>query len=458
LILTAAIVVVSGFIQAAEADQLHAGVQPDGRIVVPTNQILHPAGKQILFAGRTVDLAWIRDGKSVAIKNMNSLLFYDLQSGEMQPPLVSPAGFGVTGLLAKDNQIFVTDASNHLRIAQAKAEGAYIWKKEVRLNSPAGGEANPAGLAWSADGTVWIAATLANAVQRVDPVRSKVTDTVNVGVAPYTVVVMRTGKVYVSNWGGNPPQAGDSASTSSGTPIRVGLHPCGMTLNSTETRLFVANANSDSVSVIDTQTDEVLETIDCKPDRKLPLGSGSNAVALSPDSRTLYVANGTNNCICVMTLGAMASGNPDGTAASVLAGLIPTGWHPGAILVSDDGKCLVVANVKGHGALDQADPEKEGRRSRDHLGSISIIDVPDAAAFTREVKENNRLAYSIAGLDPPRADIKAVPVPERHGEPSCIKHVVYIIKENRTYDQIFGDMWDNALTHNKTFFNYGEGT
>ena len=555
-------------------DQLKVGMQPDGRIIVPTNQILHPAGKQVTFSGRPVDIAWIRDGKSLTIKNMSSLLFYDLDSGELKAPLVSRTGFGVTGLLTKGNQLFVTDASNHLRIADIGENGLYAWKSEVRLTPKnEGGEANPAGLAWSSDGHLWIAMTLANSIQSVDPVSRKAGEIVNVGVAPYTVVATKTDKLYVSNWGGNPPNATDPTGHTASTPIRidprtgiandgtvsvvvkkdekfeqvrtirVGLHPCGMTLNAAETRLYVANANSDSVSVIDTKTDAVLETIECKPDGKLPLGSGSNAVALSPDNETLYVANGTNNCVCVVKLSAAASGIIDGRPQSILAGLIPTGWYPGAIIVSGDGKVLVVANVKGHGALDQVDP-KQGRKSREHLGSISIIEVPDPnqlAAYTREVNENNRLAYSMAGLEPPRIETKPIPIPERHGEPSCIKHVVYIIKENRTYDQVFGDMpegngepkfvhfgenvtpnqhalarqftlfdnfycsgvlsidghswvneayctdyleksfgdfvrghpgdlqdplaflsggflWDNALAHNKTFFNFGEGT
>ena len=82
--------------------------------------------------------------------------------------------------------------------------------------------------------------------------------------------------------------------------------------------------------------------------------------------------------------------------------------------------------------------------SHDHLGSVSIIDVPDArracAEYTETVNANNRLAYSLAGLEKPRPDAKPMPVPDRHGEPSVIKHVIYVIKENRTYDQVFGDM------------------
>ena len=124
-------------------------------------------------------------------------------------------------------------------------------------------------------------------------------------------------------------------------------------------------------------------------------------------------------------------------------GLIPTGWYPGGVLLSPDGKTLFVANVKGHGSLSQPRPAEKGKNSHDHLGSVSIIDVPDAAElaeYTRQVNANNRLAYSLAGLEKPRPDAKPVPVPERHGEPSVFKHVIYVIKENRTYDQVFGDM------------------
>src|SRR5262249_34986125 len=124
-------------------------------------------------------------------------------------------------------------------------------------------------------------------------------------------------------------------------------------------------------------------------------------------------------------------------------GHIPTGWYPGAILLSKDGTKLFVANIKGHGSLHQPRPVEKGRRSHDHLGSVSVIDVPDLGQlpkYTAEVNANNRLAYSLAGLEKPRPDAKPIPVPERHGERSVFKHVIYIIKENRTYDQVFGDM------------------
>src|SRR5262249_3562422 len=149
-------------------------------------------------------------------------------------------------------------------------------------------------------------------------------------------------------------------------------------------------------------------------------------------------------------LGTKSGASGQEPAESRLAGLIPTGWYPGALTLSSDGTKLIVANVKGHGTIGHRRPgDKTGRalekgmNSHDHLGSISIIDVPDGAQlakYTERVNANNRLAYSLAGLEKPRADAAAVPVPLRHGEPSLFKHVIYVVKENRTYDQVFGDL------------------
>jgi hypothetical protein len=176
----------------------------------------------------------------------------------------------------------------------------------------------------------------------------------------------------------------------------------------------------------------------------LPFGSGCNALALSPDGGTLYAACATNNCVAVIRLGRNAAEvEGERPARSTLAGLIPTAWYPGAVLLSADGKRLFVANVKGVGSLSQPRPVAEGKNTHDFLGSVSLIDVPDdrrLAEYTKQVNANNRLAYSLAGLEKPRPDARPVPVPARHGEPSVIRHVVYVIKENRSYDQILGDM------------------
>ena len=486
-----------------DRDALKVGLQPDGRIVVPTNQILKPAGTQVTFPGRPVDLVQL-DAHALVAKNMRDLTVIDPATGKVTQTLALPAAakglaaaFSAAGLVAAGDRVFATDSQNAVRIARRTEKGTLAWDGEVMLKAPAvGGAAYPTGIALQGTDRLWVCASRGNELQLVNLATKEVEARVPVGVAPYMVVVVGE-KVYVSNWGGDP--AKDSPLKSSGTPVKVdprtnvanhgsvsvvakdgagwkqaksvtvGGHPSGMVASPGGRCVYVANANSDTVSVIDTGTDVVVETIDCKPAARLPFGTGSNAVALSPDARTLYVANGTGNCVAVVQLGGR-SVDADGLApvASVVRGLIPTGWYPGALTVTADGKRLFVANVKGHGALqprkaatpkagadDPAAPMKTGHNSHDHLGSVSLIDVPDEAALrvhTETVNANNRLGYSLAGMEPPRPGVKPVPVPQRHGEPSAFEHVIYVVKENRTYDQVFGDVKEGNGAANLCIF------
>jgi YVTN family beta-propeller protein len=487
LMLALAVLFLAAPTPADDQDMLKVGVQPDGRILVPTNQILSPAGKHLTFPGRPVDLALSEGGKVLVIKNMRDLVFVDLDTQAIKQTLPlafkkgeARAGFGLTGLVVSKDKVYAGDAQQLIRIADRQGDGTFQWdEQKLTLNKASAkapeGEARPAypaGMARVGE-DLWVASSRGNTVQRFDLAAGKVVAEVAVGVAPFAVVSPSPDKLYVSNWGGDAPKDGDPKGVTSGTPVRVdartnvanqgtvsvlarsdsqwkqiktievGLRPGGMTLSRTGKRLYVANASSDSVSVIDTAADKVVETILCRAEARLPFGSGCNAVALSPDGATLYVANGTNNCLAVVRLGSAANEAGMGQDRSQLLGLIPTGWFPGAIVVSGDGKTLYVANVKGIGALSEPRKKELGRNSHDHMGSLSIIPVPDEkqlAAYTAQVNANNRVALSLAGLDKPRPDVKPVPVPQRFGEPSVFKHVLYIIKENRTYDQLLGDM------------------
>src|SRR5207248_733208 len=133
--------------------------------------------------------------------------------------------------------------------------------------------------------------------------------------------------------------------------IEVGLHPSGLAFSPNRRFAFVANACSDTISVIDVAKESVIETITCRPEARLPFGSGTNAVAVSADGQMLYAANGTNNCVAVVRLGHACSPAADAPYVSTVLGHIPTGWYPGAIVVTPDTKTLCIANVKGLGAL-----------------------------------------------------------------------------------------------------------
>jgi YVTN family beta-propeller protein len=467
-----------------DQDTLTVGEQPDGRVVVPTNQVLKPAGRQTTFPGRPVDLAFAEDGKVLVAKCDRSLHFIDPATGKVREtltllPLGNPKpGFGVVGLTVHGGRVYASDALGQVRVAERRTDGRYtLGATSVDLMKPrVGGFAHPAGMALVSDDEMMVASTRGNNVQIVNLTSGQAEQVIGVGVAPFGILPVGPGRCYVTNWGGDAPTVSDPQAATSGTPVRidprtgvanhgtvsviaavpgkwkqvktieVGLHPCALAASPRGRFVYVANAASDTVSVIDRRTDTVVETIPCRPEGRLPFGSGSNALAVSPDGGTLYVANGTNNCVAVVRLGTLAfDADPaeHRPEKSAVVGLIPTGWYPGAVALSPEGKTLYVANIKGHGSLSQPRPKEKGKQTYDYLGSVSVIEVPDAARlakYTETVNANNRLAYSLAGLEKPRPDAKPVPVPARHGEPSVFKHVIYVIKENRTYDQVLGDM------------------
>ena len=209
-------------LHADQQERLQVGLQPDGRVVVPTNQILQPAGVQVLFPGRPVDLALLDGGRTLVVKNLKNLVFIDVATGRVRQTLASPVGFSVVGVLAHARQVYVTDVKDHLRVATRNADGLYEWKDPVELDKPrAGGSVHPAGIAAHSANAVWVASTRGNSVQFVNVTTGKVEQVVGVGVAPYAVCCPRAGLCYVSNWGGDPPREGDAQAPSSGTPTRV---------------------------------------------------------------------------------------------------------------------------------------------------------------------------------------------------------------------------------------------
>jgi hypothetical protein len=192
--------------------------------------------------------------------------------------------------------------------------------------------------------------------------------------------------------------------------------------------------------VINTNSDAVTESIKVGLlNEKLELlGSTPNALELNTESNTLYVANGFDNAIAVVRLGKNASAK--GMGNSLVTGYIPTEAYPGGIKLIQNN--LVVTNLESDGA-NVIDEKKNARSIHNQLASISIISVPDKITldkYTLAVTQLNLLNRTSSLNLQPRAGISPVPIPERIGEPSVFKHVVYIIKENKTYDQVFGDM------------------
>jgi YVTN family beta-propeller protein len=288
------------------------------------------------------------------------------------------------------------------------------------------------------------------------------------GVAPYGVT-MAGNKLYISNWGG--PRATDSSRERAGVPwgqaytdpvtgataqgsvmvfdpsngkllkeIRTGLHPNVIIRSRDEKQVYVCNGNSDDITVINTRTDQVAETIPVGmfAQEYKKIGSSPNGISIDNNTARLYVSNGMDNALAVVQLGKRSATN--GTGSSRILGYIPTEAYPaGSTLIRDT---IVVANLESEGA-NVINPARSARSIHAQYGSFSIIPVPDSrslAALTSQVYANALQHRISSSMLPPRMNMSAVPVPERIGEPSVFKHVVYIIKENKTYDQVFGDM------------------
>ena len=219
----------------------------------------------------------------------------------------------------------------------------------------------------------------------------------------------------------------------------VGLHASGLALTPGGAHLLIANAGSDTVSVLDTRADRVIDTIPLSFRPGDLFGASPNALAVDSSGELLFVANGSQNAVAVVSF------RPGG---SKLLGFIPGGWYPGAIAYDAARHSIHVANIKGLGSGPKPGTEgKGGFNSLKPFGTLSIVRLPGAAELERhtvKVLENCRRMAVEAALLPPRPDQPPRPVPERSGEPSLFKHVVYIIKENRTYDQVLGDMREGA--------------
>jgi YVTN family beta-propeller protein len=451
--------------EAQEAERtIRVGPQPDGSILVPSNQLLRPAGLQVYFPGRPVDLTLMPGKELLVVKNRLSLDIIRIRDRAMLQSLAyAEDGSSFTGLSVSTNgrRIFVTDAKDKLHIASLDENLIMQWEDAIILPAPSiDGNPVPGGLALNdQESEVYVTLSRNNTLAVVNLADKKVRE-IPVGIAPYEVVLATGSKAYVSNWGGRRPHEGEPTYNTSGSQalvdretgiasngsvtvvdlaankqvkdIEVGLHPSGMVLSPDATRLYVACANSDMVSVINTVTDEVVEEISVHLEKDLPFGSAPNALAISRDGKMLYVANGTDNAICVIRVGAPGR----------IIGCIPTGWYPGSLILDEETNAIFVANVKGVGSRNQR-TDRAGYNSHDHMGTVSIIPLPDdaeLAEMTEIVHHNNsfvqRMAASHSGTD----FRNKVAVPQILTQKSYFKHVVYIIKENRTYDQVFGDL------------------
>lgn len=426
-------------------------------------QFIKPLGRSLSFPGRPVDMAVHPNGKWLYVKEHRGLTVIDLATWKVIQELASPGGASYTGLVLNldGTKIYFSNAGSTVHEGQISDDGKVAWTRKLNLDRPkVGGDAYPCGLLLSEDQqSLFVCSSRGNEIQQIDLGDGKVADKWDTDIAPYELAVSPDRMFfYVTCWGGKRPGPNAKTAMSSGTPveidnqgkskaasiavhdlanrtyrsIRTGLQPSDIVV-AKDGRIFVANANNDTITVVAADFSRSKNVV-VKPDPLLPFGSAPNALALDGD--TLYVACGGNNAVAVVDV----KGDP------IVEGFMPTGWYP-ASLSTVDGN-LFIGNVKGTGSRGKV-KDANGYSVYSFSGSVQRIDLAERsrlAAHTKSVKELNATkemleAVAAEAEEEIESDREAlVPIPDRPGERSSIKHVVYVIKENRTYDQVFGDI------------------
>ena len=474
------------------------------RVVLPVNQVITPAGKQIELHGlRPQILALSPDGKLlvtsgktrdlIVVDPDKGLILQQLglpndgplpAAGEVSSHILKPdpdEQASYTGLVFSPDgsRLYLSNVKGSIKVFAIGSDHHLTGIGSISLpdaDAPRRREEIPSGLAVSADGRrLYVVGSLSNRLLEYELPNGKLLRTFAVGAVPYTVVLAGH-KAYVSNWAGRRPDTNSVTGWAGrGTVVRVdsrgvanegsvsvidlesgrqireimtGLHASALLLTPNGRYICVANANSDTISVIAAANDEVVETIPVRWQAQDLFGASPNALAMDRRGKTLYVCDGTQNAVAVISfhpgksrfLGLIPVGRPGN---SKLVGLIPTGWFPGAIVYDGQRRKLCVANIKGTLPDRHYDPAQRGYNSHQHLGTLSLIALPDPAALKQQtlaVLRNYRRAVAENVFLPPRLGEPPRPVPDRIGEPSTFKHIIYLIKENRTYDQVLGDV------------------
>jgi len=421
--------------------------------LLPNGWKLSPAGKSVPLGDLPLNLALSKDGRFAAVTNngvstqtiqlINAKTYAILNTIEIPKSWLglkfSENGNTLFASGGNDNQIVVYSTKNNKLV---KTDSIVLGKKWPEKISPAGMDID------EKNHRLYTVTKENNSLYVADLSTKTILKQVQMSAEGYTCILSPAKeKLYISLWGGDKLLVYDTKKESITDSVNTGRNPNDLCITKNGNFVFVANAVDNSVSVIDTRSLKVVETLNAALYPESLSGSTTNSVALSADDKTLYIANADNNCLAVFDVS-----NP---GSSHSKGFIPTGWYPDCVRVS--GHNVLVINGKGNTSLPNpkgpqpiqkegvANYKKANKKNSQYIGSLfkgtmSIFKEPgtkELAAFSQQVYSNTpyKKEKELSTNGEP-----GNPVPSKVGWKSPIKHVFYIIKENRTYDQVLGDM------------------
>ncbi len=462
------------------------GQRPDGSVLLPNQWSLRPVGQQIPVGDFPVNIALHPGGKYAAVLHcghgQHEVVILDLTSRAIASRTKLGEAFYGLAFSKDGTRLFCSGSSDEVihdfhftdgqldqpathALREVKQRGipcglaisgngsqiyvANLWGQSLsRINIAAGGDGLTE-LSLLPEGATALAAPVLPATTDDPSITKRANQLLETTdpKAPFPYACLldeKRDRVYISLWGQACIALVDAKTFKVTARWATEEHPNEMVLGKDGKRLYVANANRNTVSVLETADGRTVETLMAEQTPNAPPGNTPNGLALSPDGTRLFVANANINTVAVFDV------TTPGKARSL--GFIPVGWYPTSVRVSKDGQTLYVANGKGETSrpnpLGPGPGKKSPASAHQYIGdllngTISIIPLPAGEKLEAQMKAWTAQAYQCLpeterklAAAPPEGN----PIPRKPGDPSPIKYVVYIIKENRTYDQVLGDM------------------
>ncbi len=426
------------------------------RITLPNGWHLTPVGEKVRLGDLPLNIAISPSQKLAAITNngqsTQTIQLVDIKEGITTDTVI--IGKSWLGLAFSDNgkQLYASGGNDNIIIRYKIRDKKFSGADTIVIGDPWPEKISVAGLALDdKNNRLYVVTKENNSLYVIDTKFKKVLSQHSLGGEGYTCILSPDrNTLYASCWGCDKIVVFNTGSRKITGTIAVGDNPNDLCLTKNGQYLFVANANDNSVSVIDTRKGKVIETLNAALYPDSPTGSTTNSVALSKDEKTLFVANADNNCLAVFDI------SDPGNSKS--KGFIPTAWYPSCvrtvnskILVSNGKGLTSMANPYGPNPYRKGSEVvyqkggKEQKMDEQYIGglfkgTLQIIDQPEEKQLeiyshavynnTPYIKEKELISEGAEGN----------PIPQKVGDPSPIKYIFYVIKENRTYDQILGDI------------------
>jgi len=438
------------------------------KIKLPNGWSLTPAGKSLPLGDLPLNMAVTSNKKYMAVTNngqsTQSIQLIDIASEKILDSITIAKSWYGLKFSADGKKLYASGGNDNWILRYAIVNNKLVLQDSISLGKKWPERISPAGIEIDdRKNILYVVTKENNSLYIIDLATKKIIKQLPLGGEGYTCL-LSPGKneLYISVWGGDKILMLNTVSNSFSGEIKVGDNPNDICFSKKGDYLFVANANDNSVSVIDVMQKKVIETLNTALYPDAPNGSTTNGLALSENDKILYVANADNNCVAVFDVSAPGS--------SKSRGFIPTGWYPTGVKVI--GKKIFVSNGKGFSSMANPYGPNPIRRREEVVyqggdkskpmgvqyiaglfkGTLSIIHEPSA----EQLGAYSSLVYSNTPYTKEKETVTAGeagnPVPMKTGDPSPVKYIFYIIKENRTYDQVLGDIKEGNGDPNLVLF------